>query len=601
MSILQALASHYDRLVRSGEAAEYGYSRESISYAIVLSADGTLVDVMDLRDTTGRSPRPVLHSVPRPVPRTSAIASNFLWDKTAYSLGIKLDRENHQPIDAPRERAAFKALHQSILEDTVDNGMRALLSFLDKWRVEDYTCLQYGEDLLDSNVVFRLDGEQQYLHQRPAAQDTWRRYMAGQGGMVGLCLVSGVRGPIERLHPKIKRVRGAQSSGASIVSFNLDAFKSFGHTQGENAPISSRAVSAYTGTLNALLERGSRRRIQIADTTTVFWAEAANSDTASAAAEDLFSALMDPPTDAGEAAKVSDTLAAVAQGQPLPDVAPEVDERTTFYVLGLAPNAARLSVRFWFEGTIGTIARRIGEHWRDLRIDPVPWTTQPAAWRLLYETAAQHKSENIPPTLGGALMRAILTGNRYPRALLAAIIVRIRADGNLSGTRAAIAKAVVRRNERLSNYENNEEDRLVSLDTKSSDTAYNLGRLFAAYAYAETSVANRNATIRDKYMGAASATPRRVFPVLMRGYEHNRSTLAKAADGNKRGAGVRADQAVGNIIELLPGYEKLPATLPLEDQARFFVGYYHQESAFYRRSQSAEDTARNDHESEELK
>lgn len=177
-------------------------------------------------------------------------------------------------------------------------------------------------------------------------------------------------------------------------------------------------------------------------------------------------------------------------------------------------------------------------------------------------------------------MRAILTGSRYPQSLLAAVIMRVRADGAVTGVRAAIAKACVRRAERLSNP-NNTEDRLVSLDRNSHNAAYNLGRLFSAYAYAERSIADRNATIRDKYAGSASATPRRVFPMLMRGYEHNRAALAKASDGQKRSAGRRADREVGQILERLPGSEDLPATLPLEDQARFFVGYYHQETAFY--------------------
>ena len=589
MTILHALAGYYDRLVSNGEAPDYGYSREGVSYAIVLSPKGEVVNVMDLRDMSGRTPRPSPRSVPRPVPRTSAVASNFLWDKTAYALGVKLDRDTKQPIPADREHAAFKALHKGLLEDPVDDGLKALRTFLDQWQAENFARLYHADDMLDANIVFQLDGERRFLHQRPAARSVWRNHMAGQDHTTGLCLVSGEHAPIERLHPKIKGVRGAQSSGASIVSFNLDAFASFGKDQGANAPVSERAAFAYTTALNTLLARNSGRRIQIGDATTVFWAEAAGDEAGATAAEDLFSMIADPPpTDAEEAVNVADKLLKIAEGQPLAVVEPEVNQDTRFYVLGLAPNAARLSVRFWYEDSIGAIARRIGDHWRDLRLDPAPWRTPPAAWRLLYETAAQRKADNIPPTLGGALMRAILTGGRYPQSLLAAIIMRLRADGTVSGTRAAIVKACIRRTERLSNAEVNKEDYLVSLDSNSDNIAYNLGRLFSAYTYAEKSFADRNATIRDKYMGAASATPRRVFPLLMRGYEHNRAGLAKR-DGQKQGAGVRADKAVGQIIERLPGRDELPAALPLEDQARFFVGYYHQERAFYAKSDSGVD------------
>ena len=295
--------------------------------------------------------------------------------------------------------------------------------------------------------------------------------------------------------------------------------------------------------------------------------------------------LAEPPTDAEEAAGLAVKLGAIAAGRPLADSQPEVQEDTRFHVLGLAPNAARLSVRFWHVDSIGAIARRIVDHWCDLYLDPAPWITPPSARRLLYETAVQRKAANIPPALGGALMRAILTGGLYPRSLLAAIVIRFRADGNVSGIRAAIVKACIRRSERLSNPNKNKEDCLVSLDDKSDNVAYNLGRLFAAYAYAESSFADRNATIRDKYMGAASATPRRVFPILMRGYEHNRTGLAKT-EGMKRAAGKRVDQAVSHIIDRLPGRDEFPAALALEDQGRFFIGYYHQERAFYTKSGS---------------
>ena len=378
------------------------------------------------------------------------------------------------------------------------------------------------------------------------------------------------------------------------MSFDKDAFKSFGKERGANAPVSERAASAYTTALNTLLDRDSRQQIRIGDATTLFWADASGNEARASAAESFFNlCFSDSPTDEEEAAKVRDKLAAVTQGRPLLEIDPKVDEETRFFILGLAPNAARLSIRFWYEDSIGTISRRIGEHWRDLRLEPSPWRTPPSVRHLLYEIALQRKAENIPATLGGTLMNAILTGQPYPRALMAAVVMRIRADKGTNrmtdARRTAILKACLVRNLRIQ-QRMPQEDHLVSLDEHGDSIAYNLGRLFAAYAYAERSLAPRNATIRDKYIGAASATPRRVFPVLMRGYEHNRAGLAKG-DALKRGSGVRADQAVGKIIGLLPGEYGLPTTLPLEDQARFFIGYYHQERAFYARSETRADEA----------
>ncbi len=579
MSILQALAGHYDRLLAEGEAPQFGYSPERISYAIVLSADGEAIDVQLRVDMSGRTPRPSLLVVPRPVIRTSGVAANYLWDKTAYVLGMGRDQATDQAVPAKRgEHEAFKELHDDLLAGTEDVGLVALRTFLASWRPKCYRGLRYADDMLDTNVVFLLDGELRFLHERPAAQAIWNDHITGQEKAATICLVTGVSAPIARLHAKIKGVAGSQPSGASVVSFNLPAFASYGMQQGANAPVSERAAFAYSSALNALLARDSRRRIRIADAMTVFWAEASGSETAGKAAEDLFSLWLDPPTDEEEAVKVRDKLDCVARGRPLREIDPDVHPDTRFSVLGLAPNASRLSVRFWHQDSIDTFARRIREHWNDLRLEPTPWRTAPSVWRLLYETAVQRKAENIPPALGGALMRAILTGASYPQSLLAAITMRVRADGAVAGLRIAIVKACIVRAERLSNPKTYKEDHLVSLDRNSDSIAYNLGRLFAAYAYAERSVADRNATIRDKYMGAASATPRRVFPILMRGYEHNRASLSK---GDKVGARVRADQAVSQIVARIPGSGELPTALPLEDQARFFVGYYHQEQAFY--------------------
>ena len=585
MSILHALTALYDRLESNRKAPSYGFSRENISYAIVLSPEGSVADVLDLRDMSGKTPKPSRREVPRPVKRTGQPAPNFLWDKTSFALGAGTGESSR----ILREHAAFKDFHARLLVSSDDEGSQALLHFLKGWSVEEYDGLPHAQEMLDTNIVFSVRGETQHLHERSSSKHVWLKHLATEEGASGPCLVSGEQTTIARLHPSVKGVPGAQGSGASIVSFDKDAFKSFGKERGANAPVSERAAFAYTTSLNTLLERGSRQRIRIGDATTLFWADASGNEARASAAEDLFSMLLDPPTDEQEAAKVHDKLSAVARGRPLSDVEPELDGKDTrIFVLGLAPNAARLSIRFWHEDSVGAIARRIGEHWRDLRIAPAPWRTPPAARHLLYETAVQRKAENIPPTLGGTLMNAILTGQPYPRSLMAAVVMRIRADRApdrmTDARRAAILKARLVRNLRIQE-QMPQEDHLVSLDEHSDSIAYNLGRLFAAYAYAEKSLAPRNATIRDKYMGAASATPRRVFPVLMRGYEHNRAGLAKG-DTRKRGSGVKVDRTVGKIIGLLPGKRELPTSLPLEDQARFFIGYYHQERDFYTKSET---------------
>ena len=308
MSILHSLTGLYDRLESSGKSPSYGFSRENISYAIVLSPEGSLSDVLDLRDTSGRMPRPRRLEVPRAVKRTGQPAPNFLWDKTSFVLGAGTNEFSR----VLREHTAFKDFHERLLVSSGDEGARALLRFLKGWRVEAYHDLPHALEMLDTNIVFSLEEEMQFLHKRSSVTQIWLDHLASEQGASGLCLVTGEQTSIARLHPSVKGVAGAQGSGASIVSFDKDAFKSFGKERGANAPVSERAAFAYTTSLNTLLERGSRQRIRIGDATTLFWADASGNEAKASAAEGFFlDFLSGPPTDEEEAAQIQVKLAAV--------------------------------------------------------------------------------------------------------------------------------------------------------------------------------------------------------------------------------------------------------------------------------------------------
>lgn len=229
--ILSALSDYYQRLLERDESdiSPFGYSQEKISYALLLSAQGELLDVQDIRLLSGKKPQPRLMSVPQPEKRTSGIKSNVLWDKTSYVLGVSAKGGER----TQQEHEAFKTLHRQILIGERDPGLQALLQFLERWQPEQFQPPQFSEEMLDCNLVFRLDGQQRYLHETPAAQAVRARLLADADCCEGLCLVSGQRQPLARLHPAVKGVNGAQSSGASIVSFNLDAFSSYGKSQGK--------------------------------------------------------------------------------------------------------------------------------------------------------------------------------------------------------------------------------------------------------------------------------------------------------------------------------------------------------------------------------
>lgn len=580
--ILSALTDYYQRLLERDEAgiSPFGYSQEKIGYALLLSTEGELLDVQDIRVLSGKKPQPKSLSVPQPEKRTSGVKSNVLWDKTSYVLGVSAKGSER----TVQEHQVFKALHQQMLAEETDPGLQALLKFLERWEPEHFQPPLFTDEMLDSNLVFRLEGQQRYLHETPAAQAVRARLLADGDSREGLCLVSGRCQPLARLHPAVKGVNGAQSSGASIVSFNLDAFSSYGKSQGENAPVSEQAAFAYTTVLNHLLRRDehNRQRLQIGDASVVFWAQATTPAQA-VAAESTFWSMLEPPSDDGqEAEKLRAVLDAVAKGRPLRELDPGLEDNTRLFVLGLAPNASRLSIRFWQVDSLSSFARRLAEHFQDLHLEPLPWRTEPAIWRLIYATAPSRdgkaKAEDVPPQLAGEMTRAILTGSRYPRSLLATLIMRMRADGDISGVRVALCKAVLARELRLSGKVNQEE-LPMSLDKEASNPGYRLGRLFAVLESAQRSALGDkvNATIRDRYYGAASATPATVFPMLLRNTQNHLAKLRK----DKPGLAVNLERDIGEIIDGM--LSQFPRCLRLEDQGRFAIGYYQQAQARFNR------------------
>jgi CRISPR-associated protein Csd1 len=588
--ILQALARYHQRLIERGDEsiAPYGYSPEKISYEIVLASDGSVVQVNDIRDTSGKKPQPRVLTVPQPEKRTAGAKSNFLWDKTSYVLGISATSNR-----ADKEHEAFKALHEAALAEEDDAGLKALLAFLQRWSPMEFQSPLFPQEMIDANAVFRLDGEYLHLHQSEAAQaqrarllEGGKREEASYGGTV--CLVSGEHATVARLHPAIKGVSGAQSSGASLVSFNLEAFTSYGKKQGDNAPVSEQAAFAYTSALNYLLRpgAGNRQRLQVGDATVVFWAEAGTVASAEKA-EDFLSQILNPPaTDDSESERVREVLDKVAHGCPLVDIEPDLAPDTTMYILGLAPNASRLSIRFWLVDTLDVLTRRLVQHHTDLHLEPPAWKTEPSARRLALMTSPsrwsekkkryEHDPEKVPPQLAGELMRAILTGNRYPGSLMASMVMRMRTDGDISDLRVAICKAVLARSLRI---QHSDEEIPVSLDKQSTQPGYLLGRLFAVLEYVQRSALGGqvNATIRDRYYGAASATPAAIFPVLLRNTQNHISKLRK----ERPGQAVALEKEIGEIIDGLQ--EEFPRSLKIEDQGRFAIGYYHQSKHHFTR------------------
>jgi CRISPR-associated protein Csd1 len=569
MSILASLAKAYERIEG---APPFGYSTEKIGFVISLNEDGTVVSVIDLRSSEGKKKSPRLMQVPASFKRPGVTPKPFfLWDNTAFVLGVS----GTEGKSGATRFVAFRDYHRKVLGSSDDPGLLALLRFLESWTTSKFVQPLWPEDIKDQNVVFALESDRRsdiYLHDRPAAKAIWERLSVSDESATVACLITGEGGPVARLHPSIKGVWGAQTSGASIVAFNQESFTSYGHEQGDNAPISEAAAFRYTTALNTFLAKGSRNRIQIGDASTVFWADATNIATAEKA-ENAFVAMFEEVNDEVETHKVGDILERIRQGQPLEEIAPELSRGVRFHVLGLAPNAARLSIRFWFDNDFGVLARNYQNFVAEMRIEPPPRGANPPLWRYLIETAVLGKRENVSPNLAGEWMRSILMGTAYPLTLLSTVLMRIRADGEINALRVAILKALIIRNFKR--------EAPVSLDSENNNKGYLLGRLFAAYEQAQSAALGTkvNATIKDKFYGAASAQPRKVFALLEKGSANHLSKVGKQAPGFR----VVLEKTIGGIMEKMsPGDEPFPASLTAQEQALFGLGYYHQRNDFFK-------------------
>jgi CRISPR-associated protein Csd1 len=595
MTMLQSLVRAYDSLAARGEVAPFGYSPEKIAYVIALEPDGSVRAVPTMRGTIVKGKHvPAVMQVPQGNKRTVGIDPNFLWDKTSYVLGAtagleKLtdgEREKRQKRVAA-EHQAFASLHLKLLADADDPALVAFRAFITHWKPEQFSELGWPVEMLDQNVAFAFGfSEGAYLHERPAARDLWASLAQSNTQKPVACLITGQSAPAARLHPSIKGVPGAQSSGASIVSFNKDSFTSYGHDQGDNAPVSAAAAFAYGTALNHLLRRAPNgswpNRVSLGDTVAVFWAEAPNADTATLAETSFGGMANGFEIDAqSEATKVGDILQAVADGRPIASVAPELQDGVTFNILGLAPNAARLSVRFWLQDSFGTIADRFSAFCQDIAIDPPDAQPGPIPlWKLVRETAVLGKGENVSPLLAGEWFRSVLTGGRYPQSLLASILTRIRADGNINARRAAILKAIL-----IRNYQSKEAP--VAFDPDNTNRGYLLGRLFATYVKIQEDAlgSSLNSSIKDKYYGAASAQPRKVFRLLDAGSTSHLSRIGR--DNPKYRTG--HEKRVGAIMAMMsPGGDPFPTSLSAQEQALFGLGYHHQRGEFFRAKSTTE-------------
>ena len=574
--ILQALTQYYEDLLRLGKINRPGWSKQKVSYSLLLSEEGQLLQLLHLQQEVQRGNKTVLGPqemwVPSPVKRSSGIRPNFLCDTSSYLLGVDGKGKADRSIDC---FAASKALHLQLLKEVDSPIARAIVRFFEHWdpsQAASHPALQedWEELLKGGNLTFSLD--KLFAAQDPAIADAWTRHYEDSSADAEpiRCLVTGQTGTLARLHPSIKGVAGAQSSGASLVSFNAPAFCSFEHEQGANAPVSDYAAFAYTTALNTLL--ADRNRVsRVGDTTILCWAAGGES-----AYQDCF--LMSIFNDSYTENDILNTLHHLSKGESIQWDDTRLSPDTRFYVLGLAPNAARLSVRFFWQNSFGALARNLERHYQRLEIIRPSFDKFPtlSIWRLVLETVRKvpGRAPEPHPRLAGDLLLAVLNDTLYPATLLNGVELRIRAERSVSRGQAAILKAYYTKYlEQFQPDSPMKEALTVQLNEQTNYLPYLLGRLFAVLeGLQQRANPGINTTIKDRYFNSASATPAIVFPQLINLAQKHLNKL----DG---GLAVYYDKQITELSSRIT--QTLPTRMSLAEQSAFQLGYYHETQRRY--------------------
>ena len=569
--ILQALAKHYENLAAEGKVSKEGWCEAKVSYAIELMPDGKVKGFISLKTEEERGKKKVWVSTTRMVPqmvtRSSGVSSNFLCDNSKYMLGFDKDGSSKRVLECFQ---AAKEKHLELLEQAEGEMAASIKAFFETWNPEKeeekLKESEIWEALTDGgNLIFYMNGCE--AQEDEEIKELWNEKQNScdgeEGGNTGICLVTGKKAEISRIHRTIKGVPGAQSSGAALVSFNAPAFESYGKEQSYNAPVGKYAEFAYTTALNYLLSQRNYT-FQLGDTMVVYWAENGQK-----AYQDVFSFALVPTVDNRET--IREIFDCIKKEQPIKVDDIEMDSEQRFYILGLAPNAARLSVRFFYQDSFGKILEHISGHYERMKIVQPSWETREymSIRDMLMETVNQNSRDKSPiPNMAAMVMQAVLSGGRYPASLYTDTLIRIRADQGerkLSWGRTAILKAYLIRNTNWKEGVN-----YMGLNKENSEQPYLLGRLFAVLEFIQKDTnPGIKATIRDRYFNSACATPASVFPILIK----LMNSHIKKLERDNLGAKISYEN---QLTEIMGKLDEFPRRLTLEEQGKFDLGYYHQ-------------------------
>ena len=570
--ILQALVQYYENLLEKGKISKAGWCQSKVSHAIELNEDGTIKGILSLKKEEERGKKTVIVSpmlsVPEMVTKSSGISSNFLCDNAKYMLGIDEGGTKTRIMECFQ---AAREKHLSILGEGKGTMAKAVCAYFRNWNPEtakdNPIIIEHWEELNEGgNIIFSM--RDLYAQDDREIKSLWEEQQSQETDeLEGICLVTGQKTKIARIHRGIKGVPGAQSSGAALVSFNERAFESYGKKQSYNAPVGKYAEFAYTTALNHLLNQ-RKYRFPLGDSMIVFWAESGKEEY-----QETFLSWLNPQTDNQEEMKKLFGNLQRGLWVDLEDI--KLDMEQKFYILCLAPNAARLSVRFFYQNTFGNIMENLSRHYQRMEIVKPAWVELEylGIYKMLNETVNQKSKDKTPiPNMAAMVLNSVLQDDRYPASLYTDTLIRIRAEqGTVTYGRAAIIKAFL-----IKNYNWKEGEKFMGLNEECSEKAYILGRLFAVLeAIQKDANSGINATIRDRYFNSACATPAAVFPILMKLKNSHMKKIERESTGTK----VYYEKLITGLmskIEISETGQGFPRRLSLEEQGKFMLGYYHQ-------------------------
>jgi CRISPR-associated protein Csd1 len=577
--ILQSLVGHYEDLNRLGKISAPGWGKVNVSFGINLNENGEITDLFPLKVITKKGNKekeiPRSYEVPQPVKRSVDVKSNFLCDNSSYIFGID---EKGKPERSILCFQNCKELHLELLEHVKTPAADALCKYFETWNPEQACNCQplidnWNELMSGANCLFFFEGSS-VLEDKDIRQCWQEHYNSEDGEKNSVCLVTGQAASLERLHPIIKGVIGAQAMGTSLISFNAPAFCSYGKEQGENASIGKYAAFAYATALNELLDDRAHKKL-IGDTTVVYWAEGGETAYQDIGGAALFG--IDDGTTSVTNQDLDKIFSTLRKGEKIEINNQCLDSNTHFYILGLAPNAARLVIRFFYMDSFGNIMKKVAEHYDRLEIvKPVydKWAALPL-WKLLQETINDKSKDKTPsPQMAADTLRAVISGTKYPASLLNNVMIRIRAEREVTRGKAAIIKAYYLKNK---NKDCPEEVLQVELNEQCTNIPYTLGRLFAVLEHLQQEAnPGINTTIKDKYFNSAASTPGNIFPILINLAQKH---LRKLSEGQK----IYFDRQIGELSMVIG--ERYPIRLNLAQQGAFQLGYYCQTQKRYQKKE----------------